>query len=82
MLHAQELPIANHVDACGDGAKEMSDNELSEMLACVLRQRDSMGYLMDRWEDYPPELREACLAQSRRVNTVDYVELEACLVDE
>ncbi|WP_164517085.1 hypothetical protein [Vreelandella venusta] len=51
------------------------------MLACVLRQRDSMGYLMDRWNDYPTESREVCLAQSRSVNTVDYVELEACLVD-
>lgn len=79
MLYAQEFPIANHIDSCGDGSSGMSDAELSEMHACVLRQRDAMGRLMGRWGSYSTELREACLAQSRAVNTVDYVELEACL---
>ncbi len=80
-LHAQKFPIESHVDACGDGTTAMSDTELSEVLACTLSQRDAMGYLMDRWEGYSPELREACLARSREDSTADYVELVACLKD-
>ncbi|WP_339935142.1 hypothetical protein [Vreelandella glaciei] len=81
MLNAQEFPIESHVDACGDGSQEMSDKELSEMHACTLRQRDAMGYLMDRWEGYSPELREACLARSQEGNKADYVALHECLKD-
>jgi hypothetical protein len=79
-LVAQELPIANHVDVCGDGSIEMSDEELSEMLACTLEQRDAMGYLMDRWAKYPAELKEICLGQASNDKVDNYVKLKACLV--
>lgn len=81
-LLAQELPIESHAPLCGNSSVEMSDEALSEMLSCVLKQRDSMGYLMDRWSNYTAELRQACVARSRTGATVDYVELEACVKEE
>lgn len=77
-LLAQELPIESHIDVCGDGSVEMNDEELSETLACTLEQRDSMGYLMERWQVYPKEIKQECLHRSRKENSVDYVELYAC----
>jgi hypothetical protein len=76
---AQELPIESHAPVCGNGSVEMSDEALSEMLDCVLGQRDAMGYLMDRWSSYTAELRQSCVASSRGGAAVDYVELEACV---
>jgi len=78
-LSAQELPIESHVIVCGDGSVAMNDEELSEMLACTLEQRDAMGYLMDRWQSYPAELREACVARLQAEEAVDYVQLAACI---
>lgn len=77
-LVAQELPIANHVDVCGDSSIEMSDEELSQMHACTLEQRDAMGYLMERWEDFSDDVKQKCLDRSREESSVDYVELYAC----
>ena len=81
-LLAQELPIESHAPVCGNGSVEMSDEALSEMLDCVLEQRDAMGYLMDRWSNYTAELRQACVARSRSGATVDYAELEDCVKEE
>ena len=77
-LFAQELPIKSHVGVCGDGTVEMSDQELSEMLACTLEQRDAMGYLMDRWHRLTSEVKELCLHQSRHSEVMDYVNLQIC----
>ncbi len=78
-LFAQELPIKSHVGVCGAESVDMSDEDLSEMQACTLEQRDAMGYLMDRWSGYATELKQICVARSRAGATVDYVELEACM---
>ncbi|MDP4557962.1 hypothetical protein Q9247_09730 [Halomonas meridiana] len=78
-VFSQEFPVASHVDVCGDGTVEMSDEALSEMLDCVLEQRDAMGYLMDRWSNYTDEVRRECIARSSSGETVDYIGLEACV---
>jgi hypothetical protein len=81
-LLAQQLPIESHAPVCGNGSVEMSDEALSEMLDCVLEQRDAMGYLMDRWSSYTAELRQACVARTSSGAAVDYAELEACMKED
>ncbi|MDW0357823.1 hypothetical protein Q8G38_00675 [Halomonas venusta] len=78
---ATDLPLVNHVDQCGGGSRQMSDDEMSIMLQCVIKQRDAMGILMGKWRHYPEPLADLCISMSvaRDSGLLDYVALKECL---
>lgn len=78
---ATDLPLVNHVDQCGDGSRQMNDDEMSVMLQCVIKQRDAMGMLMGKWKHYPGPVTDLCISMSvaRDSGVLDYVALKECL---